>query len=242
MMSSLNSEATKDAKAWNNTFFDVATESGSFELSKGAEKWATTVARHMNTEMQRSTNKYGRFLEQFFPPQGDLRKWAQKSGQTMHDTLSDALFATITDDWKSWQDGLHSLWLVFCRTITNDLSSSLMKATGLKQGSNVISQIGSWIGSLLGHTSGGGTPYEPVMETATGGVFYRPTMRLIGEGGPEAVVPLSQYNNGRGGGGGVTIHVHTPDATSFIRSKTQIMSEYAAAARTAARRRGYANG
>lgn len=43
---------------------------------------------------------------------------------------------------------------------------------------------------------------------AAGGIVTRPTMALIGEAGPEAVIPLSkgaQYGVGTGGGGGMTI-------------------------------------
>lgn len=45
-------------------------------------------------------------------------------------------------------------------------------------------------------------------EMATGGIVRRPTLALIGEAGPEAVVPLSQassFGGGFGGGGGINI-------------------------------------
>lgn len=47
---------------------------------------------------------------------------------------------------------------------------------------------------------------------ATGGVVARPTLALIGEQGPEAVVPLSQM----GSMGGVTINVHGGDPNAVV--------------------------
>jgi hypothetical protein len=40
---------------------------------------------------------------------------------------------------------------------------------------------------------------------ADGGIVTGPTLAMIGEAGPEAVIPLSQM--GRMGGGGVTVNV-----------------------------------
>jgi hypothetical protein len=41
---------------------------------------------------------------------------------------------------------------------------------------------------------------------ADGGIVTGPTLAMIGEAGPEAVIPLSQMGN-MSGGGGVTINV-----------------------------------
>ena len=51
----------------------------------------------------------------------------------------------------------------------------------------------------------------PIPELADGGVVTRPTLALIGEAGPEAVVPLSRGGSGGGGFGGDThITVNMP--------------------------------
>jgi len=42
-------------------------------------------------------------------------------------------------------------------------------------------------------------------QMAEGGIVNRPTLALIGEAGPEKVVPLNKFDEGAGGG---TIHVH----------------------------------
>ena len=49
---------------------------------------------------------------------------------------------------------------------------------------------------------------------AKGGIVTRPTLAMIGEAGPEAVVPLSGPNAGNFGGGGVTVNVTGGLATS----------------------------
>jgi phage-related minor tail protein len=47
---------------------------------------------------------------------------------------------------------------------------------------------------------------------ANGGIVTKPTLGLVGEAGPEAIIPLSQMGNM--GGGGVTINVTGGLATS----------------------------
>jgi hypothetical protein len=48
--------------------------------------------------------------------------------------------------------------------------------------------------------------------TASGGVVFGPQVRLVGEAGPEAIVPLDKFF-GRGGGGDVTVNIHPPEGT-----------------------------
>jgi hypothetical protein len=62
----------------------------------------------------------------------------------------------------------------------------------------------------------GGTPTTPapgrmnIPRLANGGIVSSPTLALIGEAGPEAVVPLDRMQNG----GGITINVTGGLATS----------------------------
>jgi phage-related minor tail protein len=91
------------------------------------------------------------------------------------------------------------------------------------------------------------------MPFARGGVVSAPTafpMRggtgLMGEAGPEAIMPLRRGPDGRLGvemaGGAaphvtVTMNVTTPDAASFRRSRTQIAAEMSRALARGARNR-----
>jgi len=61
------------------------------------------------------------------------------------------------------------------------------------------------IGDVGGFTLN--TPNIPML--ANGGIVTRPTLAMIGEAGPEAVVPLSR---GGGYGGGIHLHFHGPVA------------------------------
>lgn len=50
--------------------------------------------------------------------------------------------------------------------------------------------------------------FPDVFKSANGGIFTSPTMSLIGESGPEAVIPLSQLGSiGGGGGSNITVNV-----------------------------------
>lgn len=80
---------------------------------------------------------------------------------------------------------------------------------------------------------------------AQGGVVTGPTtfpMRgatgLMGEAGPEAIMPLSRGPDGRlgvaaagGGGGTVVVNISTPDLDGFRRSRSQVSAQLARAVR-----------
>jgi phage-related minor tail protein len=77
------------------------------------------------------------------------------------------------------------------------------------------------------------------MPFASGGIVSGPTMfpmrggrGLMGEAGPEAIMPLARGPDGRlgvrsagGGGVNVTINVTTPDVAGFRKSQSQIAAE-----------------
>ncbi|RME13812.1 MAG: phage tail tape measure protein [Alphaproteobacteria bacterium] len=100
--------------------------------------------------------------------------------------------------------------------------------------------VGGLMNSLLPFAAGGAFSQGRVMPFARGGVVTSPTafaMRggtgLMGDAGPEAIMPLRRGPDGRLGvqaaGGGrpvnVTINVTTPDAESFKRSRGQIAAQ-----------------
>ena len=112
----------------------------------------------------------------------------------------------------------------------------------------VTSQLGGLLGGGLESLMTGLLPFENgaafssgrVQAFAKGGVVSQATtfpmrggMGLMGEAGPEAIMPLARGADGklgvRGGGGGsvnVTMNISTPDVAGFQRSRSQIAAQY----------------
>ena len=97
------------------------------------------------------------------------------------------------------------------------------------------------VNGLLPFEKGGSFSQGRVMPFANGGVVNGPVtfpmrggMGLMGEAGPEAIMPLSRGVDGRlgvrsAGGGGrpvqVVMNIQTPDAEGFRRSQSQIAAQ-----------------
>ena len=134
--------------------------------------------------------------------------------------------------------------------------SEVLSGVGQSLSSSVLSQalapvqksIGSALSGGLQAVLGGLSPFAKgaafmsgrVAAFARGGVVDGPThfpMRggvgLMGEAGPEAIMPLARGADGRlgvrtGGGGGavnVTMNISTPDVAGFQRSQSQIAAQ-----------------
>ena len=96
--------------------------------------------------------------------------------------------------------------------------------------------VNSAVGALLPFQDGAAFSQGRVMPFARGGVISGATtfpMRggtgLMGEAGPEAIMPLARGPDGRlgvrtqgGGGAHVTMNISTPDVAGFERSQGQI--------------------
>lgn len=108
--------------------------------------------------------------------------------------------------------------------------SDVMKGLALSLSQQALSAALRPLGNLLGGVlSGPATPF------ADGGIVNSPVLfplrggtGLMGESGPEAIMPLARGADGklgvRGGGGAthVTINIATPDVQSFRQSQSQI--------------------
>ena len=107
-------------------------------------------------------------------------------------------------------------------------------------GGLVAQGINTAVGGILPFKDGGAFAQGRVMPFAKGGIVASPTsfpMRggrgLLGEAGPEAIMPLSRGADGRlgvqGSGGGrpvtVVMNIQTPDVQGFQRSQSQIAAQ-----------------
>ena len=109
----------------------------------------------------------------------------------------------------------------------SDVLRSLALSLAQTALTSALKPLGNLLGGLLGGTAV--TPF------ASGGIVNSPTLfpmgggtGLMGEAGPEAIVPLARGRDGRlgirGGGNGVTVNVtiNTPDVQGFQRSQSQV--------------------
>jgi phage-related minor tail protein len=107
-------------------------------------------------------------------------------------------------------------------------------------GGMLASGVGSLVQGILPFADGGSFSQGRVMPFANGGVVSSPTMfpmrggtGLMGEAGPEAIVPLARGADGKLGvrtqGGGravnVVMNISTPDVQGFRRSQGQIAAQ-----------------
>jgi phage-related protein len=106
-------------------------------------------------------------------------------------------FGVVYDIFKTLFNGIASLW-------NNTIGKLSFKAP-------------SWVPGIGG--KGFDVPNIPML--AEGGIVTNgPMLAMIGEKGPEAVVPLDRYN---GGGGNVTIHVNGGDPQAVVNALRRYM-------------------
>lgn len=126
------------------------------------------------------------------------------------------------------------------QSISNAAYNAAMRPVQNQLGGLVAGGIEGLIGSVVPFASGGAFTQGRVMPFATGGIVNGPVafpMRggagLMGEAGPEAIMPLTRGADGRLGvrseGGrqpvSITMNITTPDVQGFQRSQSQIAAD-----------------
>ncbi len=181
------------------------------------------------------TNAFQRELEGV---QGSLKATGREA-TGMSGSVSSSLkraFEGVIFDGKRLSDALAGVG----KSISGSVLSSALAPVQGTLGSVVGKGVQSILGGLLPFAKGGVFGGGRVAAFAKGGVVDGPTpfpMRggtgLMGEAGPEAIMPLTRGADGKlgiraGGGGGavhVTMNISTPDAAGFQRSQSQIAAE-----------------
>lgn len=125
------------------------------------------------------------------------------------------------------------------RSVASKAFSSAITPVTNALGSAVTNGVQGLVSGMLPFAQGGAFSGGRVRAFAKGGVVGGPTtfpMRdgtgLMGEAGPEAIMPLERGADGklgvRSSGGGavhITMNISTPDAQSFQRSRSQIAAQ-----------------
>jgi phage-related minor tail protein len=188
---------------------------------------------------------------------GALRRMQQSLSATGQDavTLEKSMnrglrraFDGLVFDGAKLSDALSSL----AQSMVNAAYRSAAKPVQEQLGGALAGGLGNVLEGLLPFADGASFSQGRVMPFANGGVVNGPVsfpMRggrgLMGEAGPEAILPLSRGSDGKLGvraaqGGGavqVVMHVSTPDAESFQRSRGQIATQMSRALARAQRNR-----
>lgn len=165
---------------------------------------------------------------------GTTMKGAGRDATNMSRSISSSVrqaFEGIIFDGESLSTALAGIGKSVSGTVLNQALAPVQSAVG--------SAAQSMLSNLLGFSKDGAFLGGRVTAFAQGGVVDRPTtfpMRggtgLMGEAGPEAIMPLARGADGRlgvraGGGGSVsvTMNIASPDVSAFQRSRTQIAAE-----------------
>ena len=126
------------------------------------------------------------------------------------------------------------------RSMSESVYAAAMKPVQNAIGGAIASGMNGLLSGLFPFADGGAFSQGRVMPFARGGVVSQPVsfaMRggrgLMGEAGPEAIMPLARSADGRLGvqasGGGravnVVMNISTPDAAGFARSQSQIAAQ-----------------
>jgi phage-related minor tail protein len=146
-------------------------------------------------------------------------------------------FDGLVFDGAKLSDALKSVG----QTIVDTVYGIAMKPVQNALGGLIANGLNGLLGGAAPFANGSAFSQGRVMPFAQGGVVSSPTgfpMRggrgLMGEAGPEAIVPLARGPDGRlgvqaGGGGGravtVVMNISTPDVQGFQRSQGQIAAQ-----------------
>ncbi|MFW8593259.1 phage tail tape measure protein [Cribrihabitans neustonicus] len=175
---------------------------------------------------------------------------AGKDARSLERGISKGLrraFEDLAYDGESLSGALETLARTMIRTTYN----SAMKPVTDRIGGSIADGLGQLVGGILPFAAGGAFSQGRVMPFARGGVVSGPVAfpirggtGLMGEAGPEAILPLTRGADGslgvraQGSGGvNVVMNITTPDVKGFERSRGQIAAQVSRALARGSRNR-----
>lgn len=186
---------------------------------------------------------------------GELRRMSSSLAatgqdvQTLEKGLSKGLrraFDGVVFDGMKLSDALNTV----AQSLVNTTYNAAIKPVTDHFGGLLSQGVGSLVQGILPFADGAAFSQGRVMPFAQGGVVSGATtfpMRggtgLMGEAGPEAIMPLARGPDGklgvRGGGGStsVVMNITTPDVQGFQRSQSQIAAQMSRALNSGNRNR-----
>ncbi|WP_299843161.1 phage tail tape measure protein [uncultured Roseovarius sp.] len=185
---------------------------------------ATTMAAAFNTELERVKTTFSGAGQ-------DVKALDTGISRGLRSAIKGAVL-----DGDSLSDSLHTL----ANSMVNSAFNSAVRPVADHVGGLVSQGIGNLMGGLFPFANGASFSQGRVQPFASGGVVDGPVtfpMRggtgLMGEAGPEAIMPLSRGADGKlgvrgaGGGGNVSVvmNIKTPDVQGFRRSQAQIADQ-----------------
>ena len=156
-------------------------------------------------------------------------------------------FDGVAFDGMKLSDALSTV----ARSMVNTTYNAAMKPVSDHVGGLISRGVGSLVQGILPFADGAAFSQGRVMPFAQGGIVSTATgfgmrggMGLMGEAGPEAIMPLARGPDGKlgvkgGASGGTTVvmNITTPDVQGFQRSQSQIAAQLSRALNTGNRNR-----
>ncbi|MBP0480991.1 phage tail tape measure protein [Sagittula salina] len=212
---------------------NLSEEAGGLEQSLGK---AAGMAAAFDAEMRRINTTFS-----------DTGRSAVRLQGTLSSGVAKAIDGVVLDGMK-----LSDAMGVLAKSMVDAAWRAAVKPMANNVGGFLAAGVSSIFGDFSPFAKGGTFTQGRVMPFANGGVVSRPTyfpMRggtgLMGEAGPEAIMPLTRGTDGklgvRAAGGAppvsIVMNIHTPDARSFQRSQSQIAARMSQALGRGARNR-----
>lgn len=120
------------------------------------------------------------------------------------------LWGNLKETFGGIKSFVLGVWDAIVSGIKGAINAVIKSINSMIAGLNKISiKVPGWVPGMGGKSWGISIPKIPML--AEGGIVTKPTLAMIGEAGPEAVVPLGRGN--KTGGTGNTYNFHIYDAT-----------------------------